>query len=90
MENEAENRKCALKIYNLIYDLSDDGHTNNAITNGMLFALSLHVINSSFSINEIIEQLKKLFGTIKGEIGKIEDGDQVELSDLKPVNSQWD
>ena len=90
MENEKENRACALRIYNLIYDLTDEGHTNNAVANGLLFALSLHVLNSSFSVNEIIEQLKRLFADIKGEIGKIDDGEQIELRNTQPINSQWD
>ena len=62
----------------------------NAIANGILFALSIHIINSRFSLNEIIEQLTKLFHNIKSELGKLEDDDQINLQQTKPINSQWD
>jgi len=90
MINEEENRECALEMNSLIFDLQEKGYTNNSIANGILFALSIHILNSGFSVNEIIEQLKKLFATIKYELGNIEDGEQIHISDTKPINPQWD
>ena len=54
MKNEKENRACALELNNVIYDLQSKGHSDNAIANGLLFALSIHIINARFSLNEII------------------------------------
>jgi hypothetical protein len=90
MINEKENRDCALEMNSLIFDLQEKGYTNNSIANGVLFALSIHILNSGFSVNEIIEQLSKLFATIKYELGNLEDGEQVTLSSTKPINPQWD
>ena len=90
MKNEKENRACALQINNLIYELQSKKYSDNAIANGILFALSIHLINSRFSLNEIIEQLTKLFHNIKAELGKLEDDDQINLEQTKPINSQWD
>ncbi len=90
MKNEKENRACALQINNLIYELQSKKYSDNAIANGILFALSIHLINSRFSLNEIIEQLTKLFHNIKHEVGKIEDDEQIDLQQTKPINSQWD
>ena len=90
MKNETENRACALELNNVIYELQAKGHSDNAITNGILFALSIHIINSRFSLNEIIEQLTKLFHNIKIELGKLEDDDQINLQQTKPINTQWD
>lgn len=90
MKNEKDNRACALEMNNLIFDLQEKGYTNNAIANGILFALCIHTINSRFSLNEIIEQLTKLFHTIKAEIGKIDDSESITVSDSTPINPQWD
>lgn len=90
MKNEKENRACALELNNLIYDLQSKGHSDNAIANGILFALSIHIINARFSVNEIIEQLTKLFHDIKTELGKLEDNDQVDIQQQEPINQQWD
>ena len=90
MKNEKENRACALELNNLIYELQSKGHSDNAIANGILFALSIHIINSRFSVNEIIEQLTKLYHEIKTELGKIEDDDQINIQQTKPINEQWD
>ena len=90
MKNETENRACALELNNVIYELQANGHSDNAIANGILFALSIHIINSRFSLNEIIEQLTKLFHNIKIELGKLEDDDQINLQQTKPINTQWD
>lgn len=90
MSSEKENKKCALELNNLIYELQEKGYTNNAIANGLLFALSVHILNSRFSLNEIIEQLTKLFRSIKTEVGKIEDLEEVKLSDTSPINPQFD
>ena len=90
MKNEKENRACALQLNNLIYELQSKGHTDNAIANGLLFALSIHIINARFSLNEIIEQLTKLFHNIKTEVGKLEDNDQINLEQTKPINQHWD
>ena len=90
MKNEKDNRACALEMNNLIFDLQEKGYTNNAIANGILFALCIHTINSRFSLNEIIEQLTKLFHTIKSEIGKIDDSESITVSDSTPINPQWD
>ena len=90
MKNETENRACALELNNLIYELQSQGHSDNAIANGILFALSIHIINARFSVNEIIEQLTKLFHNIKTELGKLDDDDQIDIEQTKPVNSQWD
>tara|TARA_R100001480_G_scaffold42591_2_gene55361 strand:- start:8652 stop:8924 length:273 start_codon:yes stop_codon:yes gene_type:complete len=90
MKNETENRACALEFNNVIYELQSKGHSDNAIANGILFALSIHIINSRFSLNEIIEQLTKLFHNIKTELGKLDDDDQIDIEESKPVNSQWD
>ena len=90
MKNEKENRLCALELNNVIYELQAKGHSDNAIANGILFALSIHIINSRFSLNEIIEQLTKLFHNIKSELGRLEDDDQINLQQTKPINSQWD
>jgi len=90
MKNERENKACALEMNNLIYDLQEKGYTNNSIANGILFALCIHILNSRFSLNEIIEQLTKLFKTIKTEIGKIDDTESITVSDSTPINQQWD
>tara|TARA_R100000231_G_scaffold2823_1_gene5160 strand:+ start:1333 stop:1605 length:273 start_codon:yes stop_codon:yes gene_type:complete len=90
MKNETENRACALELNNVIYELQSQGHSDNAIANGILFALSIHIINARFSLNEIIEQLTKLFYNIKTELGKLDDDDQIDIEQTKPVNSQWD
>jgi hypothetical protein len=90
MKNEKENRACALQINNLIYELQSNGHSDNAIANGILFALSIHIINSRFSVNEIIEQLTKLFHNIKTELGKLDDNDQVSFEHREPINPSWD
>lgn len=90
MKNETENRACALQLNNVIYELQSKGHSDNAIANGILFALSIHIINSRFSVNEIIEQLTKLFYNIKAELGKLEDNDQVDIQQQEPINQQWD
>ena len=90
MKNERENKACALEMNNLIYDLQEKGYTNNSIANGILFALCIHILNSRFSLNEIIEQLTKLFKTIKTEIGKIDDSETITVSDSTPINQQWD
>ncbi len=90
MKNETENRACALELNNVIYELQSKGHSDNAIANGILFALSIHIINSRFSLNEIIEQLTKLFYNIRAELGKLEDNDQIDIQQTKPINSQWD
>ena len=90
MKNEKENRACALELNNVIYELQANGYSDNAIANGILFALSIHIINSRFSLNEIIEQLTKLFHNIKSELGKLEDDDQINLQQTKPINTQWD
>tara|TARA_B100000214_G_C23841902_1_gene569192 strand:+ start:309 stop:578 length:270 start_codon:yes stop_codon:yes gene_type:complete len=88
--DEKENKRCALQLNALIYELQEKGHTDNAIANGILFALSIHIINSRFSVNEIIEQLIKLHKSIKEEIGKIDDTESIRLSDSTPINSMWD
>lgn len=90
MKNERENKACALEMNNLIYDLQEKGYTNNSIANGILFALCIHILNSRFSLNEIIEQLTKLFKTIKTEIGKIDDSETITVSDSTPINPHWD
>jgi hypothetical protein len=90
MKNETENRACALELNNVIYELQSKGHSDNAIANGILFALSIHIINSRFSVNEIIEQLTKLFYNIKAELGKLDDNDQVDIQQQEPINQQWD
>lgn len=90
MKNEKENRACALQINNLIYELQEAGHSDNAIANGILFALCIHIFNSRFSLNEIIQQLTKLFHTIKAEIGQIDDSESITVSDSTPINPQWD
>lgn len=90
MKNETENRACALQINNLVYELQSDGRSDNAIANGILFALCIHLINSRFSLNEIIEQLSNLHKDIKTEIGKLADDDEINLQHTKPINSQWD
>lgn len=90
MKNETENRACALQINNLVYELQSDGRSDNAIANGILFALCIHLINSRFSLNEIIEQLSNLHKDIKTEIGKLADDDQINLQHTKPINKQWD
>lgn len=90
MKNEKDNKACALEMNNLIYDLQEKGYTNNSIANGILFALCIHILNSRFSLNEIIEQLTKLFHTIKTEIGKIDDSDSITVSDTTPINPQFD
>ena len=90
MKNEKDNKACALEMNNLIYELQEKGYTNNSIANGILFALCIHILNSRFSLNEIIEQLTKLFRSIKTEVGKIEDLEEVKLSDTSPINPQFD
>ena len=90
MKNEKENRACALELNNVIYELQSKGHSDNAIANGVLFALSVHIINSRFSVKEIIEQLTKLYHEIKTELGKLEDDDQINIQQTKPINEQWD
>lgn len=90
MKNETENRACALQINNLVYELQSDGRSDNAIANGILFALCIHLINSRFSLNEIIEQLSNLHKDIKTEIGKLADDDEINLQHTKPINKQWD
>lgn len=90
MKNDKENRVCALEINNLLYELQAKGHTDNAITNGMLFALSILILNSGFSVNEIIEQLTKLFYNIKSELGRLDDEDYVNMQQTEPINDQWD
>lgn len=90
MKNEKENRACALEINSLIYELQSNGHSDNAIANGILFALSIHIINSRFALNEIIEQLTKLFYDIKREIGKLEDHTALNIQNTEPINSNWD
>lgn len=90
MKNETENRACALQINNLVYELQSDGRSDNAIANGILFALCIHLINSRFSLNEIIEQLSNLHRDIKTEIGKLADDDEINLQHTKPINKQWD
>lgn len=90
MINDKENKECALEMNSLIFDLQEKGYTDNSIANGILFALSIHILNSGFSANEIIEQLKKLFSTIKYEIGSLDDEEQVYLSNTKAINPQWD
>jgi hypothetical protein len=90
MKNEKENRACALEFNNLLYELQAKGHTDNAIANGVLFALSIHIINSRFSVNEIIQQLTKLYYEIRSELGKLEDDDQINIQQTKPINEQWD
>jgi len=88
--DEKTNRKCALRINAVIYDLQEQDHSDNAIANGLLFALCIHIINSRFSVNEIIEQLIKLHKDIKREIGKLEDDVQIDLQSTSPVNPMWD
>ena len=90
MKNDKENRVCALEINNLLYELQAKGHTDNAITNGMLFALSILILNSGFSVNEIIEQLTKLFHNIKSELGKLDYDNEIHLQQSKPINENWD
>ena len=90
MKNEKENRACALELNNVIYELQSKGHSDNAIANGVLFALSIHIINSRFSVNEIIQQLTKLYYEIRSELGKLEDDDQINIQQTKPINEQWD
>ena len=48
MKNEKGNRACALELNSTIYELQSRGHSDNAIANGLLFALSIHIINSRF------------------------------------------
>jgi hypothetical protein len=88
--DEKENKRCALHLNSLIYDLQEKGHTDNAIANGILFALCIHIINSRFSVNEIIEQLIKLHKNIKQELGKLEDDTKVDLQSTSPINPMWD
>lgn len=88
MIEESENRKCAHKINNLLYEMVEKGHSNNAICNGLIFALSIHILNSKFDIKEIIMQLKKLFFEIKTELGRLEDTDDPAMKE--PINPQWD
>ena len=90
MKNEKGNRACALELNNAIYELQSRGHSDNAIANGLLFALSIHIINSRFSVNEIIEQLTKLFHNIKSELGKLDYDNEIHLQQSKPINEQWD
>lgn len=88
MIEESENRRAALEINNLLYDLTEKGHSNNAIANGLIFALCVHILNSKFELKEIILQLKKLFFEIKTELGRLEDSDIPTNKD--PINPQWD
>ncbi len=88
--DEKENKRCALKLNALIYDLQEHGHTDNAIANGLLFALCIHIINSRFSVNELIEQLIKLHKSVRKELGKIEDDVQIDLQSSSPINPMWD
>ena len=90
MKNEKENRACALQLNGLIYELQEKGHSDNAIANGILFALCIHIFNSRFSLLEIIEQLTKLHHTIKAEIGKIDESEPITLAESSPINPQWD
>lgn len=88
MKQEKENRACALEFNNLLYDLTEQGHSNNAIANGIIFSLCIHIINSKFRIDEIIMQMRKLYFEIKSELGKIEETD--EITKREPINPQWD
>ena len=87
---EKENQKCALALNSLIYELQENGHTDNALANGLIFSLSIHMINAKFNISEIVEQLKKLHKNIKSELGQIDDHDIVEFTSEKAINPQWD
>ncbi len=88
MKNEKENRECATHFNNLLYDLTEDGHSNNAIANGIIFSLCIHTLNSKFKIEEIVIQMKKLFFEIKSELGRIDEDDPI--INKKPINPQWD
>ena len=88
MKEEAENRACALEFNNLLYDLQEKGHNDNAIANGIIFSLCVHILNSKFKVNEICIQMKKLYYEIKTEVGRLDHED--EIIDKKPINSGWD
>lgn len=87
MKEEKENRACAMQFNNLLYDLQENGHSNNAIANGIIFSLCIHILNSQFKVNEICIQMKKLYYEIKAEIGRIDEDDEIFK---KPINQQWD
>jgi hypothetical protein len=88
MKEEKENRACALEFNNLLFDLSENGHSDNAIANGIIFSLCVHILNSKFKINEICIQIKKLYYEIKSELGRIDIED--DITKKEPINPQWD
>ena len=89
MTNNQQNRECAMMINSALYDLKEQGFTDNAVCNGLLFSLTIHILNAGFEIDEIKKQLDKLFKTVNKEIGKLDENEIVVSSD-KPINSSWD
>lgn len=67
---EKQNRDCATKFNEVLFKLIENGHTNNAIMNGLLFTLSLHTINSNFLTPEVIAQYRQLYDLINNEVKK--------------------
>ena len=88
MKNESENKQCAITFNNVLYELLESGKSNNAIANGLLFTLCIHILNSNFKEKEIIEQLKKLLTNIKKEIDFNGDNDKFVIHD-KPISDDW-
>lgn len=91
MYKTEDNRKCALRLNNLVFELMEEGLSNNAIANGIIFALCIHVLNSSFKISDIIIQLKKIYLDIKKALNEEDiDNSQFQIVNDKPINPDWD
>ncbi len=91
-ENISENRKCALQLNSLIFDLQREGITHNGLINGLLFALSIQMLNYGLSFKDVLRQFKKLYFSIKKEVEEDSEEDTEDLlfvSQQKPINDEW-
>tara|TARA_Y100000592_G_scaffold3595_1_gene5188 strand:+ start:4208 stop:4489 length:282 start_codon:yes stop_codon:yes gene_type:complete len=89
-KKENENKEVAKKFNELLYKLMEDGHSHNAIMNGILFTLSLHTVNSRFLTNEVISQYRSLYETIKEELKKSGIEEDVVMYSSDSGDIPWD
>ena len=92
-DNISENRKCALQLNSLIFDLQQEGITHNGLINGLLFALSIQMLNYGLTFKDVINQFKKIYFSIKKEVEEDSEESTEDLlfvSQQKPINNGWD
>jgi hypothetical protein len=90
MPNEKLNKQCALEFNNLLFELSEKGLPDNAIANGMLFALSIHILNANYCEKELMKKFLELYRDIKKELEIPGRSTKIQIMDQKPINDQWD